>query len=373
MHSASAHKISVYFRYDDYAATTPFDLEKKVVNAFHMNNSSFTVGIIPHVTKGNYRDPHAKGHVEFSTEKIDFARQALAENIMDPALHGFEHKTAYERNPHSEFRGLPQDIQLSKLSKGATLFEQQFGLWPRAFIPPWNTYDDITVKALECLNINSLSANRFGPASAAKVFFLPITIEHHQLQEALESARNLKWADITIGVLLHPYDFHESGDSRSSLDTRELQNLLKEIKASEDTNVLSLSQIRQKRFALDFRRYKANRPSALEYVSPPYIKKTYTYPLYLPTKAATYKQFGRMMHTLFFFLAVMALAAFGGITARNYLTETAAVEWTYTLGFISLGAAIALGIHTFIRKHVYFKAAIAYAAVTGLIISLFFL
>lgn len=372
MDSSRTRRISVFFRYDDYAATTPFDVEKRVVDAFYQKDLSFTMGIIPHITRGNYRDPDARGNLSLSAEKVSFARQAIEQNTIDPALHGYEHKTVHANGPHSEFQGLPFDIQYDKLRRAATIFRQQLGIWPSSFIPPWNTYDTETLRALEMLGITNLSANRFGPVSAGNIFFLPITIEHHQLSQALESARKLRWADITIGVLLHPYDFHESGDSRSSLSTGDLAALLDDIGRHPDTQVLSLDQLRRQRHSLDFRRFRANSPSALEYVAPPYIERTYSYPLYLPTKAAIHNQYKKMLQTLLFFLAVMACAAFGGMFVRNLMAQNDASSLTHALRFSVLGAAIALGIHTFLRKKIYFKAAIAYACITGLIISLFF-
>jgi len=76
-------------------------------------------------------------------------------------MHGYHHQ-AWRTDKFSEFMGLSYSDQYDKLSAGKALLNS-LGLSVSLFTPPWDTYDETTVRALQKLNFRMLSAARGGP------------------------------------------------------------------------------------------------------------------------------------------------------------------------------------------------------------------
>ena len=137
-------KICVVFRYDDFTAKSPKNVEEKLFSEFSKFDLSITVGIVPFLTAGKYHDPNEQNTLKFSDTKIQFLKEFIKNGTVDPALHGFNHKSWTGTRPHSEFMGQSSIKQCLMINEGKKEIENLFETDIEIFIPPWNTYDKNT-------------------------------------------------------------------------------------------------------------------------------------------------------------------------------------------------------------------------------------
>jgi len=289
MHPVSSKpSIKVFFRYDDFSAVSDDTVDRGLVETFGRHSLSCTFAVIPRVTEGNYRDPEPRECLELPAEKQELLRNAVALGIIDVALHGLIHRSNGLGMPHSEFRGLDLAAQSNKIRDGKALLESIIGKPIIAFVPPWNTYDDQPLKALHANGIACLSANRFGPLTRAtpRMKFVPITAELGELNCAIDCARRSGDPDPVVGILMHPYDFRESGDPRAREDLSELDSKLSWLLRQQDVAPTNVSALTKMQISLDLRRYQANRPLKLEAVAPPGVPAVVDIPYYASTSPA---------------------------------------------------------------------------------------
>ncbi len=77
-------------------------------------------------------------------------------------LHGFQHCYVSSsagilgRNHYSEFSGLAESVQKSKLERGIEIFRRE-GIRPEAFIAPAHSFDAVTVRLLARLGVDCIS------------------------------------------------------------------------------------------------------------------------------------------------------------------------------------------------------------------------
>lgn len=314
----SQKEITIIFRYDDVSSLTPVWLEKEIIKVFSAHGICLTMGVIPYVTQGGYHDPEWQEEVKLTSEKIEILKKAAFENKIEVALHGYNHRTrceSQETGLHSEFKGMVYEEQGRKIRKGKALLETELESKVETFIPPWNSYDSNTLRALIAEGIRNISANRYGPllewGEEMALQYIPVTIELHDIRKAVSKARKLLSTGATIVVLLHPYDFKESGDDRGRLSIDELGEVLTWLRSEPDLTLVSVSRAGENG-RYDFRRYEANRPPKFENIYPPFIKSTYYEPLYLSLKDANRRNLFKMTFAGLVILFVGFLGATGG-------------------------------------------------------------
>jgi len=233
-------RISVIFRLDDYSATSNTAAERQIIAAFASINKPFTVGVIP------FRDTNNTGQlVPLSGEKSDLLKEGVNSGIIDLALHGYSHQQVSSET-QSEFATMPLDQQIQRISSAKKVIEEVSGQRVATFIPPWNTYDENTVIALEKLGFRTLSAGRTGltPASSA-LRYLPLTTRLPGLKEKIALARQSTADKIIEIVLFHEYDFIEVNPDEGIMSQNEFAELLNWVNDQPDVQIISLSQARQ--------------------------------------------------------------------------------------------------------------------------------
>ena len=153
-----AEKVTMVFRYDDYHAsfgeeTAAQDaIERRFLATFAEQGVPLTLGVVP-----NY---HERRPLDDDPAKLDALREAVAAGRAEAALHGLTHTSPTpEGQRDSEFAGQPPDAQRERLRSGKAQLEEWVGEGAVAtFIPPWNTFDDATLAALDALGFVALSA-----------------------------------------------------------------------------------------------------------------------------------------------------------------------------------------------------------------------
>lgn len=350
--------IQLFLRFDDYCATSPPAIEQGVVAALRRAGMQATFAVVPALTEGRYHDPGERGTVPMDDAKLAFLRAAVADGVVDAALHGWNHRTRMTSPPHAEFDGMDPAAQMDVIGRGAALLREWTGVAPSVFVPPWNRYDAATLTALAAHGFRCLSANRYGPVGPEPLMFAPITIEMPDLQAAVAAARDSADPNPVIGVLMHPYDFVESGDDRATMTLETFAGHLEWLRRQPDVRVLSIAALTADNPTMDAGRYGASRPHAVASIEPPFVVRAGTLPYYASRLQALQARGRRVWKTLSTHGAGLLAGSVGGAVAA--LLDMAAI--TAVGSFVLLAALLGRAV---MRREIYFRTAFAMAMLAG--------
>lgn len=237
--------ITLVFRYDDYANASPMDLDRGIVAALREAGVPCTFAVVPSDTPPDGQvDPEVKLN-PLTPEKVALMREAAAAGVVEVAQHGFNHEMFTRKTragqARGEFNERPYAGQRLRIEKGRNSLEELLGVRVETFVPPFNTYDLDTARALEDLGFRTLSASFRGAAlRESKLCYLPWTRRLWEVKEAVELARRLGDARPVIVPVFHPDIFREAGGKRT--DLKELAALLQWVKKQPDVRALTTAQ-----------------------------------------------------------------------------------------------------------------------------------
>jgi peptidoglycan/xylan/chitin deacetylase (PgdA/CDA1 family) len=244
--ASGARRITVIFRFDDYARSCS-SIETELLKVFQEHKIPCTYGVIPYVSDTFTDDP--ANCLAIDRETAGGLTGAVRSGLVEIALHGFAHRdnAIAPKNPgsESEFRGLSYSSQHRMLSVGKATLESLYRVRVTTFIPPWNSYDQNTLRALEDLGFEVVSSSglTFGIADSGrfkKLRFLPYTCMPGHLREAVEFARISSDPDPIIVVLLHPFNFVEYDRDRGQFTCQSFDDLLSWLAAQPDVGTQTL-------------------------------------------------------------------------------------------------------------------------------------
>lgn len=366
--------ITIFFRYDDYCALSSSVADRGLVDIFRRQRLSCTFAVVPAVTSlypqvegSSQQDIHLAG------DKLAELRAAVGEGVVDLALHGWNHlANAHTGHPTpSEFKGLSFDEQVEILQRGRDFLEHATGVAPEVFVPPWNSYDPTTERALEAVGFRGISANRYSPAAARNcaLAFAPMTVEIMGLQGAIDRALEEGAADAVIGVMMHPYDFHETGDARAVITLGDFENLLSKLKGRGDLQILPISKLLELG-RMTAGRYRSNRPSGLERCYPAFVSTAGSDPIYRTEVGARARRWMRDGGFALLMLGIMAAGAAAGWIAAEVLSGIPRI-------LMVISASAVLGLAVIISRalragEIYFRAAACIAFLSGVLLSAMF-
>lgn len=239
---ADEKKIIVVFRYDDYSNNSDTKFEKEIIALFKKYNFECAFGVIPYDISHKSNASIQDRLDSLSTYKLGILKNAINEGIIEVALHGYSHRNIY-RNSHdifkieynSEFFGLKYESQFSKIAKGKYFLEKNLQEEITIFIPPWNSYDLNTIRALEEQNFKYISANGSGNTyNSSSLNYLPTTCTLNQLHETVKFAREHIEAEPIILVMFHQYELENINELKNAFEWIELQG---------DINVKNFHQV----------------------------------------------------------------------------------------------------------------------------------
>jgi len=186
---ASAGPLTVVLRYDELSSTSSIEMDRAIVNGLDDIASSYTVAVVPH--KQTMSDPSS--FLPPSTAKIDLVR---TRSRCEVALHGWTHEARRSRPLYhilpgrkTEFAGLGWTEQLTRIQQGRQTVRALSGKPVTTFAPPFNWYDQDTIRAVSKVGLEILSANVYGPQADGTVRFVPITCHPATLERAVALAR----------------------------------------------------------------------------------------------------------------------------------------------------------------------------------------
>ena len=365
------HTIRVFFRYDDYCANSDATVDNGLIELFGKHQLCCSFAVIPCVTTGNYRDPQPRESLPLDADRKQSLAAAARAGIVDVALHGYEHRSNGLGMPHSEFRGIAYAKRADKIRRGKAVLEEIIGRPVLAFVPPWNTYDENTLQALHDNGLSCLSANRYGPVidTIDKMRFLPITAELTELESAVAAARSGADTDPVIGILMHPYDFRESGDERAQLGLPDLDRKLAWLNKQSDVAVTSVTALATSSSAFDIARYASNQPLAQEQLIPPFVRGVADTPYYSSAEGAAAARRRRLASSI----ATYLLAVVFGI-ATGWVLQQIALSLHPRGGYLALGLLVlalgGLGWRTSRQQRVYFRPMFALCFIAGCCVGL---
>jgi hypothetical protein len=234
--------VRVVFRYDDCSARSSIELERRLVEVFANCGAQLTLGVIPFVAAGDWNQPIPQPKRALPPEKIAMLREAAANGHVEIALHGYFHQVWGSRES-GEFGGLSPDQQRQRLQRGKTELENRLETSVTTFIPPWNAYDEKTIEFMGAVGFNCLSASLRGPfCGNSKIGFLPASCWFHGLEKTVRSALRFRRLRPVIVVMMHDFDFMESGSKDAWLWMSEFGSQVEKLAHESNVRVCSLRQ-----------------------------------------------------------------------------------------------------------------------------------
>ena len=251
--------IYIVLRYDDYSTISSTAIELRIIDVLRKNGGCITFGVIPFVSTGDWHNPHDTKNLPLTLLKAKILENAINDGVLEVAQHGFSHKTNSDEHS-SEFSGLDYETQKNMIAEGKCFLERVTGTPVKTFIPPWNTYDVNTLRALESLAFSTVSASMRGEAHPeSKLSYLPTTVVFSQIREAVDIARRTFGSQSVIVALFHAYDLIEVDRVRGNITIEQMFEIINWISSQQDLKLITISQAAQTIDDLSVKRYISNR------------------------------------------------------------------------------------------------------------------
>lgn len=236
----SAKDISVVFRYDDFTLTDD-SVNKEIVNLFQKHNIPLVLGVIPYDSSENiiFQKNYAL---------LPVLRHGVKNQTIEIALHGFNHSKV---SSNGEFGNVPPEEQFRRVNLGKQFLDSVFQYETFTFIPPWNAYDENTLKVMVKSGMKIISSSQTvnQPFSIEEISYFPHTIGNPALLiPTLEQNKNRSGV---IVLMFHHYDIGKN------FTLRDLDCLLS--KASKyNVNFTTFKVLKSGNEIADGKRFKAN-------------------------------------------------------------------------------------------------------------------
>jgi len=144
------YRAIVVFRNDDVQPGWREDELRYVHGVFAEAGVPITDGVIPVV--GNTSVTAAPSFCRYLT-----SLRERHPGQFEFAIHGDAHTRRTDFHGGSEFGGAPYETQLERLRRGKRIVTDCVGETPVTFIPPFDTYDENTTRALSAVNVTAVS------------------------------------------------------------------------------------------------------------------------------------------------------------------------------------------------------------------------
>lgn len=235
--------IPIAFRYDDFSSKSDTQLEQQIFALFERYGIPCTVAVIPDVCEGAFEDATSQNFLPLSNDKATMLRDGVAAGTLEVAQHGLTHQAqTTDGTTRSEFRGLSYDQQSQRIASGKAMLEQAVGQTVKVFVPPWDTYDDNTVRALGDLGFACLSADAKGvKPEGAKLVFVAETSDLDTIQLTVNGKR-IGYDGVPVVVLFHEYDFQESNPT-AKMNLERFEQMLSWVKHQSILRTRTVGQI----------------------------------------------------------------------------------------------------------------------------------
>ena len=236
-----------------------------------------TFGAIPFICDDRYNFEN-QNFTPITSSKFNEIKFEIDTGVIEIALHGFAHQTKKNRmHGHipTEFYGVNYSSQLSLLKKGKDHLGNIINTGIDIFIPPWNTYDTNTLKAINELGFKGISTGkRCGPVDKeSDLKYLPGTCKISELRDTIKNLELLDRKDPFIVVWFHEYDFYDVDPQKGIMNLDELDQLFEWISSKVNIKSRTIGESMDTYSTLDnslysshafFKKYKRFLPSMMK-------------------------------------------------------------------------------------------------------------
>lgn len=231
--------IRLAFRFDDPALTSDHALERRIVDTFRNAGCPLTCAVVPFCCDSAKPRP-------ITAEAVPHLVDAQRSGHVEVALHGFCHRehARMKNRCRTELVGIAKDHQRELLLAGKSHLEEVFSTRIGGFVPPWNSYDRVTLDLLPELGFSYVSASwDLVSEDSLPIPVIPRTCNLVHLKEAVAEARQYAPLDSVVVGILHHFDFSESGDTEARTDLSELSQLLAWTRNQPDLDVTTIAYL----------------------------------------------------------------------------------------------------------------------------------
>jgi predicted deacetylase len=207
-------QVKILLRYDDYTQESSQVVELGLFSGLKQLRAPLLVGVVPFYGVRYPQSPDVRPalQVNLDASKLTLLRRSLDAGDIEIALHGFSHRQNFViNNKSSELAGHSLVRQRQLLGIGRAALERAVGREVTVFVPPFNMFDASTLQAMREEGFEVLSAGMDPPNVESLLGFVPGTTYPQELRSAVETAQRLELRNSLIVVVMHPYDFVESG------------------------------------------------------------------------------------------------------------------------------------------------------------------
>lgn len=237
--------INIAFRLDDPSPASDAALESRIIEIFVRHGLPLTIGVIPFSVRDN-------SVVEVSEENIRHLIAPARQGFVEIALHGYLHtrRDSSEDQRPTEFAGLSVERQSTMICEAQNVLRKALGSEVSGFIPPFNSYDSNTLKALLACGFRYVSGSvAGGGVKNRRIQSLPASVSMRSFRSVLHDVlRFCNWSPVVI-VYFHPDDFFEfrdppaAGDRGPFMSLEDLDYLLRQIAQNNLMQAVTLSQL----------------------------------------------------------------------------------------------------------------------------------
>ena len=258
----SLKSINLVLRLDDFSEKSNIDFELQLVKMLKKYNLKCTFGVIPFVCNDRY-DFKDQNYTSITESKFNQLNYEIDTGVIEIALHGFAHQTKKNRmygHVPTEFYGVNYSSQLSLLKKGKNHIESIINTGIDIFIPPWNTYDENTLKALNELAFKGISTGkRCGPVDKeSELKYLPGTCKISELRDTIKNLELLECQDPFIVVWFHEYDFYDVDSQKGIMNLEELDQLFEWVSSKVNIKSRTIGESMNTYLTLNSSLYKSH-------------------------------------------------------------------------------------------------------------------
>jgi predicted deacetylase len=237
--------MKLIFRYDDFAfhySQQNYAVCEQVFNVFLSLNLPIVVGVIPSISAEVWNRHNTIFYqIENDTRSVRLLNSGL-EKGFQLALHGLTHQT-YSDGGTTEYSNRPYQSQLESIKKGVNHLSRVFPNAPLdVFIPPWNSFDHLTVDAVGKVgirtfccgeNIKAYNQNGVLVVPAWPLKGLINYVDYYSLDNLTRLV-----GDSWIVIMMHSYDFVET-EIEHAVSLTKFRALLHEIRMKKiDVGIL---------------------------------------------------------------------------------------------------------------------------------------
>jgi len=248
----STHNPSyLVIRYDDFAAAyspqcaARLQIEQMLAREMAARSWPWLCAITPLQSVHTHNaDEAGRVPLKNDPDRMALLREVVDDGCFEPAVHGLTHHT-WKQLPRfgTEFAGLPQDKQYHILREAKDQVEQLVGRATPVFVPPWNSFDQATVRAARQAGFEMISAGLLEPvANPTDIAMVPATIEAVHLQQMLDAEQTIPPGSVMV-LLVHAPDFRIADPHAGYLDLHEFVPLIDRAIQKLDLEVVPIRQI----------------------------------------------------------------------------------------------------------------------------------